>query len=330
MEDKNLDRILQHALTPEINDEEIKVKFEKKVEKERVIPMKKKLVRPAIALAACAALVAGIGFGNLPEQIMSNTNLSNKTDTSAGKGEQSVQSGFVMKVKAAEVKEKELKQGESEAVVSFGQTDDGSEGWIGSVDGHKVSYCISMPLVCEGENIDTVTYSVDKGCFRILQPKNDPYVIDGEECEASMQVNDAVKIDLLPENGEKMEEKYYKSYTVAAKDQNRKDVEVYLCNTKTLSEELYNRLWDKNCGMTEEELVAEAAVKNKVMDKPQITCKINYQDGADRQTETAKVAVEQKVMTYKEAAGNYQDQEFKKKLELIKDEKGLFVTFERL
>ena len=64
MKDKELDQILQHALTPTVSDEEIKVNYEMEG---RPMMKKKNYFKPAVALVACAALVAGIGFGNLPE-----------------------------------------------------------------------------------------------------------------------------------------------------------------------------------------------------------------------------------------------------------------------
>ncbi len=328
MDDNKLDRILKQALSPEVNDDEIKIKFE---QEERVMRNKKRFARPAAVLAACAVLAVGIGFGNLPEQIVSKTQLSQKTGASTGGTvEQSAGNGFVMKVKAAEIKEKELKKGKSEAVVYMGDSDSQSESWSGSPENNKVSYCVTMPLVCEGEDIDKITYSVDKGCFRILQPQNDPYVIDGEECDAPAQVSDSVGVDFLPEGLENMEEKYYKSYTISAKDQNRKDVMVYLCDGKTLSGDLYKRLWESDCGVTEKELAAEAAAKNEVMEKPQITCRIKYQDSVKRKSETAKVAVQHKVMTYEAAGSQGVCGKVKNKMKSSKDAKGIFVTFERL
>ena len=68
---------------------------------------KKNYIRPAVALAACAALVIGIGFGNLPERILSNAVMSHKTVAPIKKPSQNMENGFVMKVRAAEVKELE-------------------------------------------------------------------------------------------------------------------------------------------------------------------------------------------------------------------------------
>ena len=257
MNEKKLDQILQQALTPEVNDNEIKVRFEK-----GEYPMKKKrnYIRPAVALVACAALVAGIGFGNLPEQILSNTGLSHKTDISTDKSSQNVENGFVMKVKAAEVKE--LKKGETQtAIYSGGAT---GESWSGSDQNKEIGYMIDLPLVCEGENMDTITYSVNKGCFRILQPKDKPYVIKGEECEKPKQVSSGVDIEVVPEGADNLEAKYYKSYTISAKDQDRKDVEVAICDEKKLSKELYKRLWDNNStGMTDGSLPQRQPLKMK-------------------------------------------------------------------
>lgn len=59
MKDKELDQILQHALTPTVSDEEIKVNYEMEG---RPMMKKKNYFKPAVALVACAALVAGCGF----------------------------------------------------------------------------------------------------------------------------------------------------------------------------------------------------------------------------------------------------------------------------
>ena len=323
MKEEKLDQILQQALAPEVDDNEIKVRFEKG---EYPMRKKKNYVRPAVALVACAALVAGIGFGNLPDQILSNTGLYHKMDISAGKPSPNVEDGFVMKVKAAEVKE--LKKGETQAVIYSGGTT--GEAWSGSNDNNEISYMIDLPLVCEGKNMDTITYSVNKGCFRILQPKNKPYVIKGEECEKPKQVSSGVEIEIEPDAADEKEAKYYKSFTISAKDQNRKDVEVAICDEKKLSRELYKQLWENNsAGTTDEEIIAEADVKNEVLDSPQVTCKINYQGNAQQKTETAKVAVHLEAMTYKEAADKSSDKALKKELEQMKDQMGIFVAFER-
>ena len=230
-------------------------------------------------------------------------------------------------MKAAEVKE--LKKGETQtAIYSGGAT---GESWSGSDQNKEIGYMIDLPLVCEGENMDTITYSVNKGCFRILQPKDKPYVIKGEECEKPKQVSSGVDIEVVPESADNLEAKYYKSYTISAKDQDRKDVEVAICDEKKLSKELYKRLWDNNStGMTDEELTAEAAVKNEVLDSPEVTCKITYRGDSGQKTETARVAVRLEAMTYKEAAGSCNDKRLKKELELLKDSMGVFVAFERL
>ena len=50
MKDKELDQILQHALTPTVSDEEIKVNYEMEG---RPMMKKKNYFKPAVALVAC-------------------------------------------------------------------------------------------------------------------------------------------------------------------------------------------------------------------------------------------------------------------------------------
>lgn len=316
MKDKELDQILQHALTPTVSDEEIKVNYEMEG---RPMMKKKNYFKPAVALVACAGLVAGIGFGNLPDRIFDN--MSHKTDTPATTKEaQNTESGFVVKVKAAETKE--LKQGEKQLIVY--PSDCQGESWAGNDKDKVVSYAVETPLVCEGKNMDTITYSVDKGFFRIVTPKKMSYVIDGEEYKPSDRF-----IENFNTTGNQpgMTEKYYKSYTVSAKDQNRKGVSVEICDTKKVSDELYDNLWTEDINTGEKEMAVEAETKNKIMNDPQITCKVNYKEDSTEKSESIKVVVKHEVMSYKAATDIYPS--LSEKFNILDDVKRVFVTFER-
>ena len=314
MKDKELDQILQHALTPTVSDEEIKVNYEMEG---RPMMKKKNYFKPAVALVACAALVAGIGFGNLPDRIISN--VSHKADTPATTKEaQNTGSGFVLKVKAAETKE--LKQGEKQLVVY--PSDCQGEAWVGSDEEKIVSYAVATPLVCEGKNMDTITYSIDKGFFRVVTPKKASYVIEGEEYTPS---DSFIEHFDTTENQPTKTEKYYKSFTVSAKDQNRDDVSIEICDTKKVSDKAYDNLWISD--LSEKEQAVVAKTKNKVMGDPQITCRINYKEDSGEKTESITVAVKHELISYKDAADIYPS--LPEEFSTLNDVKGVFVTFER-
>lgn len=67
MEDKELDQMLKKALIPNIKDNETKIRFEME---DCVMRKQKKILKPVVALAACAALVIGISYGNVTEKII--------------------------------------------------------------------------------------------------------------------------------------------------------------------------------------------------------------------------------------------------------------------
>ena len=67
--------------------------------------------------------------------------------------------------------------------------------WAGNDKDKVVSYAVETPLVCEGKNMDTITYSVDKGFFRIVTPKKMSYVIDGEEYKPSDRFIEELQYD---------------------------------------------------------------------------------------------------------------------------------------
>ena len=176
MEDKELDQMLKKALIPNIKDNETKIRFEME---DCVMRKQKKILKPVVALAACAALVIGISYGNVTEKIIGTHMLSSESDNSATGKTEDIKNCFSVKVKAAEVQK--LERGKETAVIT--QKELGSGGWSGTDSTKEISYVIESPIVCEGKQIDTITYSLSHGSFGVIQPKENPCVLEGTECD---------------------------------------------------------------------------------------------------------------------------------------------------
>ena len=80
MKDKELDQMLKKALTQDIRDDETKIKFEMG---DYSMKKRKTYIKPAVALVACAALVVGVAYGDVPGKIMNNNTVSTNSGTSA-------------------------------------------------------------------------------------------------------------------------------------------------------------------------------------------------------------------------------------------------------
>ena len=125
--------------------------FEKK---EKVIHMKK-WIKSAVAASVAVAVTAGaiIGFNLLGSKANS----------------------FVMTVNAAEItKDNPVSVGLGEGGMSIATKDDGME------------YYIDLPLSVKGENIKSVTYSVDKDAIAVHCRKDNNPVIDGDVVSESI------------------------------------------------------------------------------------------------------------------------------------------------
>ena len=125
--------------------------FEKK---EKVIHMKK-WIKSAVAASVAVAVTAGaiIGFNLLGSKANS----------------------FVMTVNAAEItKDNPISVGIGEGGMSIATKDDGME------------YYIDLPLSVKGENIKSVTYSVDKDAIAVHCLKDNNPVIDGDVVSESI------------------------------------------------------------------------------------------------------------------------------------------------
>lgn len=67
----------------------------------------------------------------------------------------------------------------------------------GDSDMNTASYKIDMPLYCEGENIESVTYSINKGYFEISENITDDFQSAVESGSHWMKIAMGISIQFL-------------------------------------------------------------------------------------------------------------------------------------
>lgn len=307
MKDKELDQMLKKALTQDIRDDETKIKFEMG---DYSMKKRKTYIKPAVALVACAALVVGVAYGDVPGKIMNNNTVSTNSGTSAPGEKESVVNSFAVKVKAAEVQK--LEKGKEIPVIS--EKDSDGAVWGGDEKTKEIDYLISCPIIIEGDQIDTITYSVNHGGFRVVEPEKNSYVLSGDKYD-----DDEGKIgDFEVKSKVKMVKNFYSTFTIAAKSQQK--AVIYLYDYKKVTKNVFEKMWNTD---SDDNVYLEKLVegRNAAFDNLTVTCKITYKDGT---SENVDIAVKEKIMTYKEAYHGKGD----KKIKMLSDEKSYFTTFE--
>lgn len=172
----------------------------------------KRLLKPAAAIAACLALTltahtAGLNLGKLAGNPAGSTASGNS---------------FVITAYAKEL----TKTGKIYADQYTVAADESFEGSMEEMQGMEFTF----PVTCKGENIDTVTYTIQNGAFQISNPIGSNIVISGEEladedkikAPVSLKTHFTEGIDLsegthvIPNsiNFNDYEDRQYKSFTV--------------------------------------------------------------------------------------------------------------------
>lgn len=304
MDEEKFDEIMRKALAPEIGDDEIK--FLRKTE---VRTMKKmSIIRPVIAVAACAALVLGVS------KIPDLQAVKNASDHPADSVAEHLENAFTLKVMAAErskdgkTGEKEITKEQAVPVIPSVVSDGGI--WCGdpTTKMKTVSYFEECPLVCEGTNIQKITYSINKGAFEVLSPKDSGYVLDGKKCSP-------LNVGWSGPKGFREgvdHDDFYTSYTVSPDFQTSEKVLVAICNVCGVSEDTYQKLWDFDRTLEDAKEGREEAY-----DGLTITCEVTYKDGSK---ETVQVAVGAAIMTPEEAGFEFEAPE--------KNGKSVYTTFQ--
>ena len=303
MDEEKFDEIMRKALTPEIGEDEIK--FLRKTE---VRTMKKmNIIKPVIAVAACAALVLGVS------KIPDLQAVKNASEHPADSVVEQFENAFTLKVMAAE-KNKDGKNVETEItkekavpVIPSVVSDGGC--WGGDPNTKIVTYMEECPLICEGTNIQKITYSINKGAFEVLSPKDSGYVLAGEKCSR-------LNVGWTGPKGFREgvdHDDFYTSYTVSPDFQTSEKVLVAICNECKVSDDTFRKLWDFDHHTLED--IKEG--REETYGDLTITCEVTYKDGSK---ETVQVAVGAAVMTPEEAGLEYIVPE--------KNGKSVFTTFQ--
>lgn len=222
-----------------------------------------------IALAACAAVCFS---GHAATNYWKHTSLEKVSDA------------FTVKVYAQELtSDNSISISGDESVESYVMGSSETEGTI--------YYCINLPFSCEGDNIKNITYSINKGCFQIVEADTNSYLVDYVE-----HTGDDTNFGLCGGFGdEALEEKaleekvwYLDSFTVDYNKQTGEDFWVNVGNVVPDMQEAIDLIWNSD-GSWENSVKAT----NMLLSEVEITITATYEDG----TESSKViGLESKVV----------------------------------
>lgn len=130
--------------------------------------------RTCAAVAACAALVVAVGSWYAGQPV----DQKEIATQSGAEYTETIPKLFMLTAKAAETgKRIEMTKGKPVAV-----TTEDADSWVlgGNEDG-TWSYCFNLPFQCEGENIDSVSYSINRGAFQVVELEGTSIIASGKE-----------------------------------------------------------------------------------------------------------------------------------------------------
>ena len=263
MTDERFDQILKQALTPKNNDLELKIK--KKV---RTHDMKK-ITKRVIALAACAAVCFG---SYCAVDYYSTTNSVEDTVL------EEINNTFTIKAYAQNLT--------SSTPIHIAENEINGGVLSGYETKGTVGYCYNLPLICEGEAIQTITYSINKGCFQIIEPIDNSYLVDYKEHTTVEDINfgscGGNSVEVSPDGSVDAKEQilYLDSFTVDYNRQSGEDFFINIGNVIPNMQEAIELIWNSDYSA---ENTAKAL--NMLFSGVEITITVTFEDG----TQSSKV-----------------------------------------
>ena len=246
--------------------------------------MKKGYYKFVTAAAVCAALVAAVwvtnGIGDRSDsdlQVKENSEGRDNSDNSVNSVLSELDRMFTLRVQAAE-----LEAGHPVPLIVNGNRHAYVLGATENEKIQEIGYCISTPLTCEGENIETVTYSVNNGAFQIVQPENeDERIIVAGQLYGEKISTGMIGGDYDEKNGGLPSRSYeaalYKSFTLDYERQSDEYTWINICNSRPYDEEIFNLIWGEKVTFED-----ESNAINMLLDHTVITCTVHYVDGTEQ------------------------------------------------
>lgn len=224
---------------------------------------------------------------------------------------------FTLQVKAAE-----LEEGQPVALVDSAQepgndsqiTGEQAASWVlGSTEEGDLDYCIQFPLLCVGNNIEKITYSINNGAFQVVQPKGESIILDGQAYNGELNTGQIGggwdEESGLPQRD--WEVLLYQSFTVDYAKQSGEDTWINICNSLSGKQEEQQLIWGDGNSLEEMNQGMQRMFENTV-----VTCTVYYKDGT---SQTASVIVNSRIMTCAEAGAEVKEDPNREEI---------FITFE--
>lgn len=232
-----------------------------------------KIIKPMIAACACAVLFIAAGASGAFKNVKEINNGETYVHTTEDEDLTNVLSNmFTLKVYAADspdASENGYVTLEAGKNILLKETGLGSV--LGGDEDDMISYCIGTQFLCEGDNIESITYSINNAAFQIVERPNFSIITDFEEYDGTLNTG-----TIGGEESESGEEilsvrRLYKSFTVSYNNQSNDHTWINICNETDLD---WNSFFGE--GKTLEDRVNGI---DKMMKDVVITCTVHYTDG---------------------------------------------------
>ncbi len=209
-----------------------------------------KFVKSVVAVAACMALVVGLG------QVGSFTSDKLKSNNS-----------FSIQVNAQTLEKGKSVLNDKTAFM----------GVVCENEDSGVKYSVDFPVTCKGDNIEKVTYSIKGAVFQVSNPENKSVIIDGKKAEKSLSLPANTAEKPYENNNEEFVINQYKSYTV---DYNKQSSDTSVISIGYDSKLLPGVEKNIDAKVFGEDINTQLKAYNDLYKNVSITCKVTYKDGS--------------------------------------------------
>ncbi len=282
MTDERLDQILKQALSPEVSEADVQIREERK-EKHMG-----KIARRGVAFAACAACAAFVALGGAAGIYRDGAGRPSPAEQESAAKTADPGGPFVLTACAAELEK------DSYVPIVIG----GEHSWALSGDekSKTVSYVIGTDFHCEGENIDSITYSINNGAFDFSEMADDSIVVSETAYDGpDLGIRSGSVGNVENADGEILStSRMLKEYTVKYDTQENSTTFIGICG-KSAAEGMFDAIFPQS-GDSDPE--TEAAAFSKLLDGVEITCTAHFTNGTSA---SQVIAVSGKVLTLAEA-----------------------------